>query len=210
MLRRQRVAGRFDRVRRRHGGEQRRSAIRRDFLADSARHQLDEQPMQPAHRAGPGAAQLTVALRQQAQHRRMICPGDLLEPRRVSRRDRNRIPVVGIVLVRASRPEHPHPSRQRCGHVQHAFTGGDELLRQQIADTARTLHRPRPVRETGRPTNKLIDLSGRRAHLDRGELHIVAINRDRSVRPLVRIDPDHHRHTLSLPIAVGEDHGGHS
>src|SRR5439155_8791538 len=111
--------------------------------------------------------------------------------------------------------ERPDPStRTRAASVAGTSNtrspAGDELLRQQIADTARTLHRPRPVRETGRPTNKLIDLSGRRAHLDRGELHIVAINRDRSVRPLVRIDPDHHRHTLSLPIAVGEDHGGHS
>ena len=151
--------------------------------------------MQSTDRTGPGAAQLLVALREETQHARVIRRRDARQARCMPRRDRDRVAVVRVVLVRAAGPDHPHPSRQRRGHVQHPFTRTDELLCKQIADTAGALHRPRPRLEPGRPRQQLRDLRMRRAHLDRGELHIVAADRDRGVGPLVRIDTNHHRHT---------------
>jgi len=124
---------------------------------------------------------------------------DAREARCGQRRDRDRVTVVRVVLVRAAGPKHPHPRRQRRGHVQHPFTGADELLRKQIADTAGAFHRPRTRLEPVRPRQQLRDLRLRRAHLDRGELHVVAVDRHRGVGPLVRIDTDHHRHRVVLP-----------
>ena len=88
LLESSRVARRFHRAGRCHARQQRRGAIGRDLLADSARHQLDQQRMKPARGAGAGAAELFVALCQQPQHRRVICRRDLMKFRCVPRRER--------------------------------------------------------------------------------------------------------------------------
>jgi hypothetical protein len=129
----------------------------------------------------------------------VIRSGDTLKLRCVPRRDRDRIAVIRVGLVRPARPQHPHPRRKRRGHIQHPFAGGDQLLREQITNATSALHRPDTRVEALRPAEQLVDLTDRRAHLDRRKLHIVTIDRDRSVRPLMRIDTDHHRHPVVLP-----------
>jgi putative transposase len=60
------VTRQFHRGTRRDAFQPPRRAIDRDFLADSARHQLDQQRVQPARGARPLTPELLVALRQQA------------------------------------------------------------------------------------------------------------------------------------------------
>ena len=48
--------------------------------------------------------------------------------------------------------EHPDPRRQRRRHVEDGLTRGDELLGQQVAETAGGLDRPRSRRRAARPT----------------------------------------------------------
>jgi hypothetical protein len=97
--------------------------------------------------------------------------------------------------------QHSHPCRQRRRHIHDTLTRRDELLAKQIAETACRLDRPGSLFEPCRPTQQLVDLTSRRPHRHRRDLDLVAIDRNSRVRPLVRIDTDHHRHE-HLPIAV--------
>ena len=52
------------------------------------------------------------------------------------RGDRYRPGIVGVVLVRVTGLQQPHPRRQLRRHIQHPLTGGDQLLGQQPAQAA--------------------------------------------------------------------------
>jgi len=120
------------------------------------------------------------------------------EAGRSQRRDGHGVRVVGVVLVRPSRAQHPHPCRQRRRHVQDPLAGVEELLGQQVAEPAGGLDRPGAVLEARRPLQQLIDLASRRPHLHLAELRLVLVDRHRRVRPLVGIHADHHPHCVLL------------
>ena len=94
-------------------------------------------------------------------------------------------------------------------HVDDSLTGGDELLSQQIAESAGTLDRPRPLGERCRPPDQPFDLIGRRSHAQLAEELLAGVERHRRVRRLVRVDADHHCHHCSLPSDGCKDRGGH-
>jgi hypothetical protein len=73
-------------------------------------------------------------------------------------------------------------------------SGGDQLLRKQVAKPARGLDRPRPLLERLSPRQQLHHLPARGAHFHHSELALVVANRDRRVRRLVRIDTNDHCH----------------
>jgi len=98
------------------------------ILGDSARHELGQQRVQTTRRGRAGAAELLVALRQQAQHRRVIGALHRPQSRRVTCSNRNRVPVVRVVLIRTARRQHPHPRRERGRHINYLFSDRDELL----------------------------------------------------------------------------------
>jgi hypothetical protein len=52
------------------------------------------------------------------------------------------------------------------------------------------------------PRQPLVNLTTRGPHRHRCQLNFVAIHRDSSVRPLVRIDTDHYRHDTSISVDV--------
>jgi hypothetical protein len=69
-----------------------------------------------------------MAIRQQAQYRRVITGSDPPEPVVAHRHDGGGACIVGVGLVGAGRVEQPHPRRQARGHVEDGLTGSDELL----------------------------------------------------------------------------------
>ena len=140
----------------------------------------------------------------------MVCRCDDRQHRRTERRHRDRVRIVRVILVRPPRPQQPRPRRQRSGDVEHAFARSDQLLGQQIPDATRRLDRPRPLDEHRCPAEQLLDLAARRPHLDRRQLNLGTIDRHRRVRPLMRVDTDHHHHRIVLLDRSGEDRGGHS
>jgi hypothetical protein len=113
----------------------------------------------------------------------MVSTGNRREARRSQRRHRHRQGVVGIVLVRPSRAQHPHPSRQRRRHVQDLLAGADELLGQQVAEPTGRLDRPTPLLEPRRPRQQLVELAAARSHPQLRELRFVAADRLLCVTP---------------------------
>jgi hypothetical protein len=89
--------------------------------------------------------------------------------------------------------------RQRGRHIEHPLADRDELLPQQIAKPVGRLDRPQVIVELRRPGDQLIRLHRRRPDLYAPELDLIVIDCHRRVRPLMRIDTDHHRHQHNLP-----------
>src|SRR5215217_6148063 len=121
---------------------------------------------------------------------------------------RNRQRVVGVVLVRSAAAQHPGPGGQGRRDVHDQLVGRDELLREQEAETLGSLDRPSPRWERLGPRQQPTDLISTAAQLQPSEFDLVATNGHRSVRRLVRIDPDDHVH--GVPPEVDGDRGGHS
>jgi len=152
-----------------------------------------------------GGAQLglvAVAFDQQPQHPAVILHDDQSHPIRAQRRHSDRSSVVGIVLLGATRTQHPHPRRQHRGDIDHRLTGSDELLGDQIAQPAGRLHRPRPLSEALRPRTEPLHLDLRRSDLDLVEDLFVVVDGDRGVGRLVGIDADHHAHRCAFRSRV--------
>ncbi len=123
---------------------------------------------------------------------------------------RHRQRVVGVVLVRSSRAQHPDPRRQRGRHVDDVLARRDELLGQQIAEPAGRLDRPRPLLERLRPRQQLRHLANAwLAPCTTPSSSSLAADRHRGVRRLVRVDTNDHCHEF-LRGLVGWDRGGHS
>jgi hypothetical protein len=122
--------------------------------------------------------------------------------RGAQRRHRDRVRIIRIVLVRPTGRQQPRPGRQRRWNIQHAFTRGDELLREEIPDATRRLDRPPPIRVLAGPRQQLADLAARGPHPNRRQLDLVTIDRDRGMRSLVWIDSNRHSHRALLPSIV--------
>ena len=89
------------------------------------------------------------------------------------------------------------------------FTGGEELLRQQIAEPTRGLDRPRPLPvELVSPRDELTDLAGTRVHELFTEHHFAFVDRDRGVVrlcgsiPIITIEILQFRHRLRTAVGT--------
>ena len=107
-----------------------------------------------------------MALRQQAQQLGVVSALDGPEPRGAQCGDRDRAGVVGVVLVGSLRVEHPDPSRQRRWHVDNVLARVDELLGEQVAETACRLDCPGAPTERRCPLAQTLDLPDRRSDRD--------------------------------------------
>src|SRR5947207_7847805 len=83
------------------------------------------------------------------------------------RGDRDRPRGVRVVLVDLPAVEQPHPGSELGWHIQDTFSGGDQLLRQQLPEPPRSLDRPPPPRPAASPLEQPIDLSARCTHRNR-------------------------------------------
>jgi hypothetical protein len=192
------VASHFNRTRRLQTGEEPLGAGDVDFTGDPSGNELDEQGMQSTRGPVASPAQIGIALRQQPQHTGMVRARHRREARCSQRRDGHRQRVVGIVLVRPTRAQDPHPRRPRRRHVEDRLARGNKLLGQQIPQATRGLDRPRPLLERRRPPEQLVELAAPRPHPHLRELRFVAADSDCCVRPLVGINADHHAHCVLL------------
>jgi hypothetical protein len=77
-----------------------------------------------------------------------------------------------------------------------AFTRGDELLREQRAETTGGFDRPGARLERCRKPQQSVALPTIRAHAQLTDEFLRIVEHRRGVRPLVRIDPDHEHHFL--------------
>ena len=97
--------------------------------------------------------------------------------------------VVGVVLVGTTGAQHPNVCCERRGYVQHRLPRGEELLREQIAESSGGLDRPRPILERCRPGEQLRTLAFTRPDLQLRVIDLAAVDRDRGMRCLVRSTP---------------------
>jgi hypothetical protein len=137
-------------------------------------------------------ADVDVALGQKTQHLAVISGDDLAQRRGPQRGDRNGERIVGIVLVRPPGAEHTDPRRERRGHVQDGLARSDQLLREQVAEPTGGLDRPRSLTQRFGPPQQLRHLLAGRPYPGPGELGFGAVDRDRGVRRLVRVNADDH------------------
>jgi hypothetical protein len=172
--------------------EERESVADHDFFADPASDELGHQGVETTADLVPPPGQVGVILGHQTQHGAMVLDRHRGQHRSMHRRDRHRTGVVGIVLVRLTRRQHPHPGGQRGGNVQHHLAGSDKLLGQQIAQPVGRLDRPRPRLEWRRPRQQLLHLPATSPHPQAGQLVLGRVERGRGVRTLVRVDTNHH------------------
>jgi len=76
--------------------------------------------------------------------------------------------------------------------------GGDELLSEQITESACTLDRPGPLRPLCRPCQEVLQLCRARANTQFAQHRLRLVEGRCGVRALVRVDTDNHCH-LSSP-----------
>src|SRR5439155_7463007 len=79
-------------------------------------------------------------------------------------------------------------------HVQHRLACGDELLRQQRAQPARSLDRPHPRLIPCSKLQQSFALMTIRTHTKLLEQHLALVEDRGEMRTLVRIDPDREHH----------------
>jgi hypothetical protein len=135
-----------------------------------------------------------VALGQQPHDLGVIGPLDRVKAIRAQGGDGNGEGIVGIVLLRTARAEHPDPRGQRGWDVEHHFAGIDELSGQQITETTGGLDGPGALGEGLGPRQQLGRLLACRPDRDLGHFAFITTNSHRRVARLVGIDPDDHRH----------------
>jgi hypothetical protein len=165
-----------------------------EFLGDSSRSELHQQVVEAAHDPSAVVADVDVALGQQAQDLGMVGGKNLAQPRRSQRGDRDGKRVVRVVLVRPPGAQDTDPRGQGRGYVQDGLAGGDELLGQQVAESAGGLDGPSTRVERLSPCDELVGLSAAGAHLLAGQLLLAAADRNGCVGRLVRVDTDDHCH----------------
>ena len=151
-LERQVVAGLLDRAGGVTAGEEAVGVGSVDFLGDPPGTSSAKQRVEPTRGAVPGSPRSMLRFASRRSTSTWSAARTDARPIGAQRGDRDRQGVVGVVLVRPSRAQHPHPRRQRGRHIDDALAGGDELLGQQIAEPAGGLDRPRPRRRTAPPT----------------------------------------------------------
>ena len=168
---------------------------------DAPGHQLAQHRVQSAGGLVPSPTQIVVALGPHPHHRHVIVAADVFEGSGPQGGHRHRAGVVGVVLVGLPAGQQPHPGRQLGRHVHDVLPGGDKLLGQQVTQAARPFDRPRPLPERHRPVEQPLDLASAGPDLHLAERPLNIVDGHRGVRPLVRVDTDHHRHE-HLPIAT--------
>jgi hypothetical protein len=108
-----------------------------EFLGDPARGELGQLGVESAHEPCPVVADVGVALGQEAEHLGVVGGGNGSKSRCAQGSDGHRQGVVGVVLVRSPRRQHPDPGRQRRRHVDHVLARRHQLLGEQVAEPAR-------------------------------------------------------------------------
>jgi hypothetical protein len=165
-----------------------------DLVCYSAGNQLTQQCMQPADGLVAGPGQITVPFGPRLQHAGVAVSGHLLPGRRPQRRHRHRQGIVGVALAGVPGVQQPHPGSQLGLPIQHALTGGDQLLGQQVPQPPGALHRPGPLRPGPRPGDQLPSLVRAGPDPQRAQRLPGRAHRPRGMRALMRVDPDHHCH----------------
>jgi hypothetical protein len=133
-----------------------------------------------------------VAPRPDPHHDGLILHGQLRQLAGPQRGDRDRAGIVLVGLVDLPGFEQPDPGGELGRHVEHSLAGGEQLLRQQLPQPARPFDRPRPLPPTTSPAQQRLGLFARGAHPQLPQWLLASIDHKRGVRPLMRIDPDHH------------------
>src|SRR6185312_17111594 len=103
----------------------------------------------------------------------------------------------------------PHSSGKFGLHINHVLAGAGKLLRQQIPQTLRVLYRPDALRPSTCPRQQSLALGGGRSHPNIAERDLPLVNGHRSMRRLMRINPDHHR-SHHPPVLSRESKRGRS
>ena len=116
-----------------HLGQERLGVRNVHFLGNSTRRELGKERVQPTDHPRPLPPEITVALGQQPQDLAVIGRFNRSQSRCPQRSDGDRVGIVGVVLVGASRGQHPDPGSQGGRDVEHLLAPGHELLGQQVA-----------------------------------------------------------------------------
>lgn len=146
--------------------------------------------VQPAHHTCAASDQIVMPFRQQPQHRCMVLDSDIVKVAFAQRDDRHRTGVVTVRLVGLLVVQQANTRGQLRWHIDHPFTGSDQLLCQQRTGAGRALDRPHPRRELGRPAQQPLPLSTIRRQLEHRQHCFAAVDHDRRMRPPMRVDPD--------------------
>ncbi len=149
--------------------------------------------MGPAQQLLVGRHQLPPAGQQQPDLDRQVVQADLPQVIAVAGRQRGGAGIVAIGLVRGA-TQRADPGRQGRGHVDDVLAGRYQPDCQQPPEATRALHRPAAVIESVGPRQQRRDLAPVCGHPQLVDGPVAMVDRYRGVRPLVRIDPDHHRH----------------
>ena len=99
---------------------------------------------------------------------------------------------LGSFLFTVPGIEKPHPRGELRLHIQNLFTAREQLLREQPPQSSGTLNRPDPLRPGRGPRTQILDLRSRSSNSDLPEPRLLRSERDRGMRSLVRVNPDHH------------------
>ena len=83
--------------------------------------------------------------------------------RRTQCSDGHRAGVIGIVLVRVPGRKQPHPGGELRLYIENLFAGSNELLGEQVAESAGSLDREGPLRKAARPTRAVARAEWRRS-----------------------------------------------
>ena len=133
---------------------------------------------------------------------------DRTQPGVSQRNDRGGTSVVRGGLGGPTRVKQPHPRRQRRWDVNDPFTGGDELLREQRAETAGGFDRPRPWLERCREPQQPVALSTIRSDAQLADQFLGVVEHRGGVGPLVWVDSNHEHHFLLQPDRPGDATAG--
>src|SRR3974390_1737782 len=159
--------------------------------------------MQATHQLGPEVPDVLVPFGQQSQYCGVVGGLDRPEPWGAEGGNGHRASVVGVVLVRLARPEHPHPRGKGGRHVEHVLAGIDELLAQQVAESSGRLDGPGALLERRRPPEQPVDLLSSGPDGDGGQFSLIASNGHGGVGRLVRVDSDDDGHEYLLVCLLG-------
>jgi hypothetical protein len=154
--------------------------------------------------------ELVAPIGQHSQHRTVVFDrnGGQALPFERDDRDGAGVDLVGLSAMAAV--EEPDLTHEQRWDIEHGFTMGDELLRDETTQTSRPFDRPDPLSPLVGPCEQLASRCPRRADLDRAELVACRADRGRGVGVLVRVDADHGAdHGCPQGLSVGGgDHGG--
>ena len=131
----------------------------------------------------PGAmtAEVHVALGEESEHFAVVGRFDAAQVRSPKGSYGDRVGVVGIVLVGASRGQHPDARGQGGRHIEYLLAPGDQLLGQQVAQPTGRLDGPGPLLKRLGPAHQLIHLAAGGPDLDARKLVFSLVDGHRCV-----------------------------